>query len=136
MKLSFYTMQLHPFRRRRSEELQEDREAIVVAEKFGAAEALIDAWLTNLAETVTSCLSFFARLAYGAKRIKLGSATVFLSPGERIMATPGEAMCERPGLTAGSTVVEYDPEPQIFDLKRPERFTPVPETLVLAAGRM
>jgi alkanesulfonate monooxygenase SsuD/methylene tetrahydromethanopterin reductase-like flavin-dependent oxidoreductase (luciferase family) len=69
-------MPLHPPTRRPSETLPEDREAILLADKLGYAEALVGEHVTDLAENVTSCLMFLASLAHETKNIVLGSGTI------------------------------------------------------------
>jgi alkanesulfonate monooxygenase SsuD/methylene tetrahydromethanopterin reductase-like flavin-dependent oxidoreductase (luciferase family) len=79
VKLGFFTMPLHPVGRDWRQTLAEDREAILLADKLGFEEAFIGEHVTDLAETITSCLIFIAALAGDTKRIKLGSATVNLA---------------------------------------------------------
>ena len=79
MKLGFFTMPLHPVGRDWRQTLAEDREAVLLAEKLGFEEAFIGEHVTDLAETITSCLIFIATLARDTKRIKLGSGTVNLA---------------------------------------------------------
>lgn len=79
MKLGFFTMPLHPVGRDWRQTLAEDREAILLAEQLGFEEAFIGEHVTDLAETITSCLIFIAALARDTKRIRLGSATVNLA---------------------------------------------------------
>src|SRR5438045_7781252 len=79
MKLGFFTMPLHPVGRDWRQTLEEDREAILLAERLGFEEAFIGEHITDLAETITSCLIFIATLARDTKRIKLGSGTVNLA---------------------------------------------------------
>ncbi len=78
MKLGFFTMPLHPAKRDYAETLKEDREAIVLADALGYAEAFIGEHVSDRAETITSCLMFIASLAHETKRITLGSGTVNL----------------------------------------------------------
>ena len=78
MKLSYFMMPLHPLGRDYVQTLQEDREAILLADDLGFEEAFIGEHITDHAETITSCLSFIASLAYDVKRIKLGSGTLNL----------------------------------------------------------
>lgn len=78
MKLGYFTMPLHPPTRNYTETLKEDREAIVLADKLGFAEAFVGEHVTDRAETITSCLAFIASLVDATKRIKLGSGTVNL----------------------------------------------------------
>jgi alkanesulfonate monooxygenase SsuD/methylene tetrahydromethanopterin reductase-like flavin-dependent oxidoreductase (luciferase family) len=79
MKLGFFTMPLHPVGKDWRQTLAEDREAVLLAEQLGFEEAFIGEHLTDLAETITSCLIFIATLARDTKRIKLGSGTVNLA---------------------------------------------------------
>src|SRR5258706_5612577 len=79
MKLGFFTMPLHPVGREWRTTLAEDREAILLAERLGYDEAFIGEHVTDLAETITSCLIFIATLARDTRRIKLGSGTVNLA---------------------------------------------------------
>ena len=78
MKLSYFMMPLHPLGRSYTDTLHEDREAILLADELGFEEAFIGEHVTDHAETITSCLSFIASLAYHTKRIKLGSGTINL----------------------------------------------------------
>jgi alkanesulfonate monooxygenase SsuD/methylene tetrahydromethanopterin reductase-like flavin-dependent oxidoreductase (luciferase family) len=79
MKLGYFTMPLHPVGRDWRQTLEEDRDAILLAEKLGFEEAFVGEHVTDLAETITSCLIFIASLARDTKRIKLGSGTVNLT---------------------------------------------------------
>jgi len=79
MKLGYFTMPLHPVGRDWRQTLEEDREAILLAERLGFEEAFIGEHLTDLAETITSCLIFIATLARDTRRIRLGSGTVNLA---------------------------------------------------------
>jgi alkanesulfonate monooxygenase SsuD/methylene tetrahydromethanopterin reductase-like flavin-dependent oxidoreductase (luciferase family) len=79
VKLGFFTMPLHPVGKDWRQTLAEDREAILLAEELGFEEAFIGEHVTDLAETITSCLIFIATLARDTRRIKLGSGTVNLA---------------------------------------------------------
>ena len=76
MKLSTFMMPLHPPGRKPAETLAEDREAILLADRLGFAEAFVGEHVTDLAENVTSCLMFLASLAHETKNIVLGSGTI------------------------------------------------------------
>lgn len=78
MKLSYFTMPLHPLGRDYTTTLNEDRAAILLAEALGFAEAFVGEHVTDHAETITSCLIFLATLAYQTQHIKLGSGTINL----------------------------------------------------------
>src|SRR3981081_2764598 len=76
MKLGTFMMPLHPPDRQPWQTYLEAREAILLADKLGYAEALVGEHVTDLAENVTSCLMFLASLAYETKHIVLGSGTI------------------------------------------------------------
>jgi alkanesulfonate monooxygenase SsuD/methylene tetrahydromethanopterin reductase-like flavin-dependent oxidoreductase (luciferase family) len=58
--------------------LQEDREAILLADKLGFSEAYVGEHVTDAAETVTNSMIFLAWLAHETKNIKLGTGTINL----------------------------------------------------------
>jgi len=76
MKLGMFMMPLHPPSRQPWETLAEDRDAILLADRLGFAEAFVGEHVTDLAENVTSCLMFLASLAHDTKNIVLGSGTI------------------------------------------------------------
>jgi len=79
VKLGYFTMPLHPVGRDWRQTLAEDREAILLADRLGFEEAFVGEHVTDLAETITSCLIFIATLARDTHRIRLGSGTVNLA---------------------------------------------------------
>ena len=76
MKLGTFMMPLHPPGRNPTQTLAEDREAILLADRLGYAEAFVGEHVTDLAENITSCLMFLASLAHDTKNIVLGSGTI------------------------------------------------------------
>ena len=62
MKLSMFTMPLHPPSRSFQEVLAEDRDAVILADKLGFEEAFIGEHVTDRAEPITSSLIFLASL--------------------------------------------------------------------------
>ena len=78
MKLGYFTMPIHPAERNYTQTLKEDREAILLADRLGYVEAFIGEHVTDICETIPSCLSFIASLAHDTKQIRLGSGTLNL----------------------------------------------------------
>jgi alkanesulfonate monooxygenase SsuD/methylene tetrahydromethanopterin reductase-like flavin-dependent oxidoreductase (luciferase family) len=78
MKLGFFTMPMHPPGRDYTQTLNEDREAVLLADRLGYCEAFIGEHTTDVCETIPSCLSFIASLAHATRHIRLGSGTVNL----------------------------------------------------------
>ncbi len=78
MKLGFFTMPMHPPGRNYTQTLKEDREAVLLADRLGYAEALIGEHVTDICESIPSCLTFIASVAHETRNIRLGSGTVNL----------------------------------------------------------
>ena len=78
MKLGFFTMPMHPPGRNYTQTLKEDREAVLLADSLGYAEALIGEHVTDICESIPSCLTFIASVAHETRNIRLGSGTVNL----------------------------------------------------------
>ena len=79
MQLGYFTMPLHPFSRDPLVTLQEDREAIILADKLGFHDAFVGEHLTDSAENVTNSFIFLATLISETKTILLGTGTSNLS---------------------------------------------------------
>jgi alkanesulfonate monooxygenase SsuD/methylene tetrahydromethanopterin reductase-like flavin-dependent oxidoreductase (luciferase family) len=78
MKLGFFTMPIHPIDKDWQQSLREDREAFVLADELGFAEAYCGEHVTDKAENITSCVTFLAWIASATRQIKLGTGTLNL----------------------------------------------------------
>lgn len=78
MKIGYFTMPHHPLQRDWSITIKEDREAVILADQLGFHEAFIGEHATDAAETITSCLTFIASLAFDTQKIRLGTGTLNL----------------------------------------------------------
>lgn len=76
MKLGFFTMPIHPLDKDWRQSLAEDREAFLLADELGFAEAYVGEHVTDKAENITSCVTFLAWIAAATKQIRLGTGTV------------------------------------------------------------
>ena len=76
MNLGFFTMPIHPVDKDWRQSLREDREAFVLADELGFTEAYVGEHTTDLAENITSCISFLAWIASDIPRMRLGTGTV------------------------------------------------------------
>ncbi len=90
MKHSMFMMPLHPPGRDVTRTLQEDREAVILADRLGFSEAYVGEHVTDAAETVTSSMIFLASLIAETKHIKLGTGTLNL-PNSHPAALAGQA---------------------------------------------
>lgn len=94
MKLGFFIQPVHPLHRDYREILDEDREAILLADSLGYDEALVGEHYTDRAEPITSCLMFLASLARETKRITLGSGVINLPSYHPVMVAAQVAMID------------------------------------------
>ncbi|MCZ8103838.1 MAG: LLM class flavin-dependent oxidoreductase [Burkholderiales bacterium] len=78
MKLGFFTMPIHPLHKDWRQTLAEDREAFVLADELGFAEAYVGEHVTDKAENITSSITFIAWIASATRHIRLGTGTVNL----------------------------------------------------------
>ena len=69
-------MPLHPPGRNITQTLEEDREAVILADRLGFSEAYVGEHVTDAAETVTSSMIFLASLVAQTKNIMLGTGTI------------------------------------------------------------
>lgn len=79
MRLGYFTMPMHPAHRPSAQTLQEDREAIILADQLGFYDAFVGEHLTEKSENVTNSFIFLATLIHATKTIKLGTGTSNLS---------------------------------------------------------
>src|SRR3954469_17292379 len=92
MRLGFFTMPLHPRERAPAATLQEDREAIVLADRLGFYDAFVGEHLTDPEENITSSLIFLATLLAETKTIKLATGTSNLSHSHPVLIAAHAAM--------------------------------------------
>jgi alkanesulfonate monooxygenase SsuD/methylene tetrahydromethanopterin reductase-like flavin-dependent oxidoreductase (luciferase family) len=89
MKLGFFTMPIHPVGRDWRDTLREDREAFVLADELGFAEAYVGEHVTDAAENITSSMMFLCTLIDRIGRMRLGTGTVNL-PNTHPAAVAGQ----------------------------------------------
>ena len=75
MRLGYFTMPMHPQERSPTDTLQEDREAIIFADKLGFHDAFVGEHLTEKTENITNSMLFLATLISDTKTIKLATGT-------------------------------------------------------------
>ena len=56
MRLGYFTMPLHPMERSPTDTLQEDREAIILADRLGFHDAFVGEHLTEKTENIVSSM--------------------------------------------------------------------------------
>ena len=92
MRLGFFTMPLHPPRRPPAVTLQEDREAVILADRLGFYDAFVGEHLTEPSENVTSSFIFLATLVHHTRTIKLATGTSNLSQSHPVLIAAHAAM--------------------------------------------
>jgi alkanesulfonate monooxygenase SsuD/methylene tetrahydromethanopterin reductase-like flavin-dependent oxidoreductase (luciferase family) len=93
-KLGFFTQPVHPPSRAYGDVLREDREAVVLADHLGFAEAFVGEHLADSAETITSSLAFIASLADFCPAITFGTGVLPLPNYHPVMAAAQIAMVD------------------------------------------
>src|SRR6266513_3213369 len=92
MRLGLFMMPMHPAERDPVHTLQEDREAIILADRLGFYDAFVGEHLTDRCENVTNSLIFLATLISDTKTIKLGTGTSNLSHSHPTLVAAHAAM--------------------------------------------
>jgi alkanesulfonate monooxygenase SsuD/methylene tetrahydromethanopterin reductase-like flavin-dependent oxidoreductase (luciferase family) len=94
MKLGMFMMPVHPMHRNWHDVLEEDRQAIILADKLGFHDAFVGEHLTDACERVTSSMMFLASLVSDTKTIKLASGTANLSQSHPVLIAAHAAMLD------------------------------------------
>ncbi|MEK6593641.1 MAG: LLM class flavin-dependent oxidoreductase [Pseudomonadota bacterium] len=92
MRLGYFTMPLHPAHRDPALTLQEDREAIILADQLGFHDAFVGEHLTEKSENITNSFIFLATLIHHTKTIKLATGTSNLSHSHPTLIAAHAAM--------------------------------------------
>lgn len=92
MRLGYFTMPLHPLDREIATTLEEDRQAIILADKLGFHDAFVGEHLTDKAENVTNSMVFLATLIHQTTQIRLGTGTSNLSHSHPTLIASQAAM--------------------------------------------
>ena len=94
MRLGYFTMPVHPAERKWHETLQEDREAVILADRLGFHEAFIGEHLTDRCENITNSMMFLASLVSDTSQIKLATGTSNLSQMHPVLIASNAAMLD------------------------------------------
>ena len=94
MRLGFFTMPLHPAHRAPSQTLQEDRDAVILADQLGFYDAFVGEHLTEKSENVTNSFIFLASLVHATREIRLGTGTSNLSHSHPVLIASHAAMLD------------------------------------------
>ena len=107
MRLGFFTMPLHPPHRDPAQTLQEDREAVILADRLGFHDAFVGEHLTDRCENVTSSLVFLATLIGETSSIRLATGTSNLSQSHPVLIAAQAAMFDH--LAKGRFILGISP---------------------------
>jgi alkanesulfonate monooxygenase SsuD/methylene tetrahydromethanopterin reductase-like flavin-dependent oxidoreductase (luciferase family) len=92
MRLGFFTMPMHPAEREPAVTLQEDREAIILADRLGFHDAFVGEHITDRCENITNSFIFLATLIGETKQIRLATGTSNLSQAHPALVAAHAAM--------------------------------------------
>ena len=111
--LGFFAMPLHPKERVYREVMEENREAVILADKLGFTEAWIGEHQTSISEPVTDPFLFLATTIHQTKSIKFGTAVLNLSYHHPLKLGMQIAMFDQ--ISGGRTLVGVGPGGLISD---------------------
>jgi alkanesulfonate monooxygenase SsuD/methylene tetrahydromethanopterin reductase-like flavin-dependent oxidoreductase (luciferase family) len=100
-------MPLHPMGKTWVQTLQEDREAVIIADQLGFHDAFIGEHLTDRHENITNSLVFLATLISETSNIKLATGTTNLSQQHPVLVAANSAMFDH--LAQGRFILGVSP---------------------------
>ena len=107
MRLGYFSMPLHPLGRTWAETLEEDRNAVILADELGFHDAFIGEHLTDQHENITNSLLFLATLISDTRQIKLATGTTNLSQQHPVLVAANSAMFDH--LSGGRFILGISP---------------------------
>jgi len=107
VRLGYFAMPMHPQGRSWGETLQEDREAVVLADRLGFHDAFIGEHLTDRHENITNSMLFLATLIPETTQIRLGTGTTNLSHMHPVLVAVHGAMFDH--LSGGRFILGVSP---------------------------
>jgi alkanesulfonate monooxygenase SsuD/methylene tetrahydromethanopterin reductase-like flavin-dependent oxidoreductase (luciferase family)/acetyl esterase/lipase len=107
MRLGYFAMPFHPEHRDWRETLEEDRKAIILADRLGFHDAFIGEHLTDRSENVTNSMLFLATLIGDTNTILLGTGTSNLSHTHPALIAANAAMFDH--LSGGRFILGVSP---------------------------
>jgi alkanesulfonate monooxygenase SsuD/methylene tetrahydromethanopterin reductase-like flavin-dependent oxidoreductase (luciferase family) len=115
MRLGYFTMPMHPLHRDWAETLQEDRQAIILADRLGFHDAFVGEHLADKVENITNSMMFLASLVSETRDIKLATGTSNLSQMHPVLTASHAAMLDHLargrfilGISAGALPVDAE----------------------------
>lgn len=113
--LGFFAMPLHPKERVYREVIEENREAIILADELGFTEAWIGEHQTTVSEPITDPYLFLATTIHQTKNIRFGTAVLNLPYHHPVKLGMQIAMFDQ--ISGGRTMVGIGPGGLISDLE-------------------
>jgi alkanesulfonate monooxygenase SsuD/methylene tetrahydromethanopterin reductase-like flavin-dependent oxidoreductase (luciferase family) len=107
MKLGYFTMPVHPLGRDYTTTLDEDRDAIILADQLGFHDAFVGEHLTDRVEGITNSMMFLATLIHATRSIKLATGTTNLSQMHPTLVAAHAAMLDH--LAKGRFILGISP---------------------------
>lgn len=115
VKLGYFAQPIHPKDRDYIDVLNENIEAVILADRLGFEEAFFGEHFTDICEPITSALLFIARLIPETKSIRLGSMTTNLPIYHPVMLAGQLAMIDQ--LAEGRFIWGIGPGGQPSDIE-------------------
>jgi alkanesulfonate monooxygenase SsuD/methylene tetrahydromethanopterin reductase-like flavin-dependent oxidoreductase (luciferase family) len=123
LQLGFFIQPVHPPARAYREVLNEDRDAVVLADELGFREAFVGEHVADAAETITSCLAFISSLADRCPSIVFGTGVLPLPNYHPAMVAAQVAMVDH--FVQGRLLLGIGPgvpsDAEVLDATGPDR---------------
>lgn len=107
MRLGYFAMPMHPADRPWVETLEEDRQAVLLADRLGYHDAFIGEHLTDRYENITNSMLFLASLIHETSSIRLGTGTTNLSHMHPALVAANAAMFDH--ISGGRFILGISP---------------------------
>lgn len=107
MRLGYFAMPMHPSNRPWQSTLEEDRQAVLLADRLGFHDAFIGEHLTDRYENITSSMVFLSSLIHDTEQIKLGTGTANLSQMHPALIAANAAMLDH--MSGGRLILGISP---------------------------
>ncbi len=115
MKLGYFTFPIHPKNKPYKASLDEDINAIILADKVGFNEAFVGEHVTDEYERITSSLLFISALVSRTKNIMLGTGTINLPNTHPLLVASSVSMLDH--ISKGRFIMGIGPGSLVSDME-------------------
>lgn len=115
MKLGYFAFPIHPKKKNYKTSLDEDAEAIILADRLGFHEAFVGEHITDEFERITSSLLFITSIINQTRKIKLGTGTINLPNAHPLQVASSISMIDH--ISRGRLIMGIGPGSLVSDME-------------------